>query len=111
MTGPASPDADAVPHGWVDAAPRVAALAPADAAGPADRHMALVLALRVRAGARRRGDGPGFEPGARRFWLLALFAVGSVVMRGAGCTYNDIVDRDIDAPSRARADGRSRRAR
>lgn len=27
----------------------------------------------------------------------ALFAVGAVVMRGAGCTYNDLVDRDIDA--------------
>jgi len=31
------------------------------------------------------------------FKLLALFALGAVVMRGAGCTYNDIVDRDIDA--------------
>jgi len=30
-------------------------------------------------------------------WLLVLFAVGATVMRGAGCTYNDIVDRDIDA--------------
>ena len=30
-------------------------------------------------------------------WRLALlFAVGALVMRGAGCTYNDIVDRDID---------------
>ena len=29
--------------------------------------------------------------------LLALFAVGALAMRGAGCTYNDIVDRDIDA--------------
>ena len=29
-------------------------------------------------------------------WFLFLFAVG-VIMRGAGCTYNDIVDRDIDA--------------
>jgi 4-hydroxybenzoate polyprenyltransferase len=28
--------------------------------------------------------------------LLALFALGALVMRGAGCTYNDIVDRDID---------------
>lgn len=28
---------------------------------------------------------------------LALFAVGAVAMRGAGCTYNDLVDRDIDA--------------
>jgi 4-hydroxybenzoate polyprenyltransferase len=30
-------------------------------------------------------------------WHLALFLIGAVVMRGAGCTYNDIVDRDIDA--------------
>jgi len=29
--------------------------------------------------------------------LLTLFAIGAVVMRGAGCTYNDIVDADIDA--------------
>ncbi len=30
-------------------------------------------------------------------WLMLLFAVGATVMRGAGCTYNDIVDRDYDA--------------
>ena len=30
-------------------------------------------------------------------WHLVLFLIGSAVMRGAGCTYNDIVDRDIDA--------------
>jgi 4-hydroxybenzoate polyprenyltransferase len=30
-------------------------------------------------------------------WYVALFLVGAFVMRGAGCTYNDIVDRDIDA--------------
>jgi 4-hydroxybenzoate polyprenyltransferase len=29
-------------------------------------------------------------------WLLALFGLGAIVMRGAGCTYNDIVDRDFD---------------
>lgn len=29
--------------------------------------------------------------------LLLLFAIGAIAMRGAGCTYNDIVDRDIDA--------------
>jgi len=28
--------------------------------------------------------------------LLALFAVGAFVMRGAGCAYNDVVDRDFD---------------
>jgi len=27
---------------------------------------------------------------------LALFAVGAIVMRGAGCTFNDIIDRDFD---------------
>jgi 4-hydroxybenzoate polyprenyltransferase len=29
--------------------------------------------------------------------LLLLFGIGAVVMRGAGCAWNDIVDRDIDA--------------
>ncbi|MGE4371345.1 MAG: 4-hydroxybenzoate octaprenyltransferase [Xanthobacter sp.] len=28
--------------------------------------------------------------------LLILFAIGSVAMRGAGCTWNDILDRKID---------------
>ncbi|MEP9378932.1 4-hydroxybenzoate octaprenyltransferase [Aquabacter sp. CN5-332] len=28
--------------------------------------------------------------------LLILFAIGSLAMRGAGCTWNDILDRDID---------------
>ena len=30
-------------------------------------------------------------------WHLVLFLIGAIVMRGAGCTWNDIVDRDIDA--------------
>ncbi|MDE2580259.1 MAG: 4-hydroxybenzoate octaprenyltransferase [Rhodospirillales bacterium] len=29
-------------------------------------------------------------------WLILLFAVGSVVMRAAGCVVNDLWDRDID---------------
>jgi len=36
-------------------------------------------------------------PDGRWLWLAALFAVGAVVMRGAGCTVNDILDRDLDA--------------
>jgi 4-hydroxybenzoate polyprenyltransferase len=28
---------------------------------------------------------------------LLLFMVGAIVMRGAGCTYNDLIDRDFDA--------------
>jgi 4-hydroxybenzoate polyprenyltransferase len=30
-------------------------------------------------------------------WHGALFFVGAFAMRGAGCTWNDIVDRDLDA--------------
>jgi 4-hydroxybenzoate polyprenyltransferase len=29
-------------------------------------------------------------------WLMLLFALGAVAMRGAGCTLNDIADRDYD---------------
>ena len=29
--------------------------------------------------------------------VIALFLVGAFVMRGAGCTWNDITDRDLDA--------------
>jgi len=34
--------------------------------------------------------------GAPNLWHLALFAIGAFVMRGAGCVYNDVVDKDID---------------
>jgi 4-hydroxybenzoate polyprenyltransferase len=30
-------------------------------------------------------------------WHLVLFFIGAFAMRGAGCTWNDIVDRDLDA--------------
>lgn len=36
-----------------------------------------------------RGQGPNFA-------LLALLTIGSIAMRGAGSTFNDIVDRHID---------------
>ncbi len=41
------------------------------------------------------------SPGLRDLYgtltFLVLFGVGAVIMRGAGCTFNDIVDRDFDA--------------
>ncbi len=43
--------------------------------------------------------------GLPSLWYAALFIAGSIVMRGAGCTLNDIADRDIDvkvARTRAR---------
>jgi 4-hydroxybenzoate polyprenyltransferase len=39
----------------------------------------------------------GRAPGAYDLWLVAGFALGACLMRAAGCAYNDIVDRDIDA--------------
>ncbi len=30
-------------------------------------------------------------------WHLLLFLIGAIAMRGAGCTYNDILDRKLDA--------------
>jgi len=39
--------------------------------------------------------GGHFE--AAHLYLAALFGVGALVMRGAGCTYNDIVDKDFDS--------------
>jgi 4-hydroxybenzoate polyprenyltransferase len=34
---------------------------------------------------------------ATRWDLILWLALGSIAMRGAGCVYNDIVDRDLDA--------------
>jgi 4-hydroxybenzoate polyprenyltransferase len=30
------------------------------------------------------------------FWHIVLFFIGAFAMRGAGCTWNDLVDRDLD---------------
>ncbi|TCK30808.1 4-hydroxybenzoate polyprenyltransferase [Ancylobacter aquaticus] len=49
----------------------------------------LALALRMQAA----NGTPAFGHAAA--WA-ALFAIGAVAMRGAGCTWNDILDRDID---------------
>ncbi|CAN5383309.1 4-hydroxybenzoate octaprenyltransferase [soil metagenome] len=36
-------------------------------------------------------------PGLYALWLFVGFAIGACLMRAAGCAFNDIVDRDIDA--------------
>ncbi|MFN6977019.1 MAG: 4-hydroxybenzoate octaprenyltransferase [Gemmobacter sp.] len=38
--------------------------------------------------------GGGFRPGD--LWILAGCGMGAFLMRGAGCTWNDITDRDFD---------------
>ncbi len=46
--------------------------------------------------------GAGAKPGdgalsaLPSLWHMALFFIGAVAMRGAGCTYNDLADQDID---------------
>lgn len=56
------------------------------------------LVLAERAGAAGPVDT------SRMLGWVALFAVGAFVMRGAGCTINDIFDRDIDAKVARTAD-------
>ncbi len=36
------------------------------------------------------------NPGWRDIWIALACGIGAVLMRGAGCTWNDITDRDID---------------
>ena len=90
----AAPLPDARPDNWVDRyAPRKAR--PWLKLARFDRPIGTWLLMlpgwqaAAMAGAQD-GRGPDLK-------LLALIAVGALVMRGAGCAYNDIVDRDIDA--------------
>jgi 4-hydroxybenzoate polyprenyltransferase len=97
-----SPVADAPSANWVDRfAPRD--LKPWLRLIRADRPIGVWLLLwpcwwSVALSARALEDFP--DP-----ILLLLFAVGAYAMRSAGCIYNDIIDRDIDAKV-ARTQGR-----
>lgn len=59
---------------------------------PAHRNVAVAVALLVgdRAGDDRR------QPGWRDLWIAIACTLGAFLMRGAGCTWNDITDRHID---------------
>jgi 4-hydroxybenzoate polyprenyltransferase len=41
--------------------------------------------------------GQGLAPGWPSLWLALWFLIGAFAMRGAGCTINDMTDRDLDA--------------
>ena len=49
--------------------------------------------------------------GLPNLWYALLFLIGAIIMRGAGCTLNDIADRNFDGRWSARGCGPSRRAR
>jgi 4-hydroxybenzoate polyprenyltransferase len=54
-----------------------------------------LLALPCLIGLAMARLGSGFA--ASDAWLALAFIIGAIAMRGAGCTWNDILDRDIDA--------------
>ncbi|HWE06847.1 MAG TPA: 4-hydroxybenzoate octaprenyltransferase [Rhizomicrobium sp.] len=94
---PSTLPADALPHSWVDAAPMAVQpylrLMRLDRPiGAALLFLPCVFGLATGATLQHRGFGIADD-----LALLALFGLGAIVMRGAGCTYNDIIDRDIDA--------------
>src|ERR1700689_2128380 len=91
---PAIP-ADAIPQSWVDGAPY--AMQPYLRLMRLDRpigtwllFLPCVFGLALGAAFQLRGVGTPHD-----FLLVVLFATGAIVMRGAGCTYNDIIDKDI----------------
>jgi 4-hydroxybenzoate polyprenyltransferase len=85
---------DAAPANWVDRhAP--AALRPWLRLARLDRPTGIwLLMLPGWQGVALAAATAGKAPSLR---LLALFALGATLMRAAGCAFNDIVDRDIDA--------------
>jgi 4-hydroxybenzoate polyprenyltransferase len=90
----ASPLPDAAPANWVDRfAPPP--LRPWLRLGRFDRPAGCwLLLLPGWQGIALAGAMAGGPPDLR---LIVLFAVGAAVMRAAGCAFNDIVDRDLDA--------------
>ncbi len=88
--GLATPDAETVPASWVDRLP--VALRDYARLARFDRPIGSWLLFWPCAW------GLALAGGLREHWpLLLWFFLGSVAMRGAGCVYNDIVDRDLDA--------------
>jgi 4-hydroxybenzoate polyprenyltransferase len=90
----AAPLPDARPDNWVDRyAPR--AVRPWLKLARFDRPIGTwLLMLPGWQAVAMAGAQDGKWPDLR---LLVLIAIGALVMRGAGCAYNDIVDRDYDA--------------
>ncbi|MBS0273459.1 MAG: 4-hydroxybenzoate octaprenyltransferase, partial [Proteobacteria bacterium] len=86
--------ADAIPASWVDRAPPQ--VQPYLRLMRLDRPIGTWLLFWPGVFGLALGEH-GFLSHAADWKLLALFGAGAIVMRGAGCTFNDIVDRDIDA--------------
>ena len=92
-TAPPAPDTavpDSIAGGWVEALPE--AIRPYARLARLDRPAGWwLLYLPCTWGVALAGGLPRHWP------LLLWFAVGAIAMRAAGCVWNDIVDRDLDA--------------
>lgn len=95
MTNPtASPSTpDAAPGNWVNAMPAAAQpyLRLARADRPIGTWLLYIPCLWGLGFAAANGHAS-----PQLLWFAALMGLGALVMRGAGCAYNDIVDRDFD---------------
>ncbi|MBR9826871.1 MAG: 4-hydroxybenzoate octaprenyltransferase [Alphaproteobacteria bacterium] len=93
--------ADSLPKSWVDQAPL--SWRPYLRLARYDRPIGFwLLALPCWMGLALASIGSGF--GLQDLYFAILFAIGAIAMRGAGCTYNDIIDRDLDAQVARTAD-------
>ena len=93
---------DSVRGHWVDRSP--AALRPYLRLSRLDRPIGTWLLLwpgwwSIALASALTAGAPDTRPwfGLPDLFLLGLFGIGATAMRGAGCTYNDIVDRNYDA--------------
>ncbi|MCC5996687.1 MAG: 4-hydroxybenzoate octaprenyltransferase [Oceanicaulis sp.] len=91
---PDRPVPDSQPRSWVDRAPGFARpyLRLARYDRPAGFWL-LAIPCWFGLAAARLETGLGWDD----LRLALLFAIGAVAMRGAGCTWNDMIDRDLDA--------------
>jgi 4-hydroxybenzoate polyprenyltransferase len=85
---------DSVKQGWVESMPE--SMRPFLRMSRYDRPIGFwLLALPGWIGLAFAGISHGYNLGDLKFAIL--IAIGAIAMRGAGCTYNDIVDRELDA--------------
>ncbi|MDR6182350.1 4-hydroxybenzoate octaprenyltransferase [Asaia bogorensis] len=92
MTRETVPHTDIRAHGWIARMPR--AWRPYLLLARLDRPVGTWLLLLPGIWGIALAEGATFS---RRAVLIALFAIGSLAMRSAGCVVNDIWDRKIDA--------------
>jgi 4-hydroxybenzoate polyprenyltransferase len=90
----ATPLPDAAPSNWVDRFAPIA-IRPWLKLGRFDRPVGIWLLMLP--GWQGIVLADAMEHRSPNLGLMALVALGAALMRAAGCAYNDIVDRDIDA--------------